>query len=751
MTLSPPLALLLATLAWPLAAAGQPLETGPYPDATTRRLHEAAMANQDRADRSIVQYTALVRQRIGAALRTPLKDRTVYRLESAHRVFWNRDGGMLVQALALREQTPLGVSPQGRERHGRSTEAAHHGMFDEAFDPLGDRLFFGFVDRDEDLGEPGDDDFWFEHPLRAEHVSSYSFSTGDTLTLAFPDGRRVRAVELQVVPTVADVHRMSGSLWIEPESGALVRAVYRLSDTFDAFRDVRELREEEDDDLGHVPGLFKPVTLDLTMVAVEYALWDFDVWLPRSLRAEGVAAAGILKAPASVDISYEMEAVVTEDDLREEPADDLPEVHFRTRREALEHLTRLTVGDSVPYVLDPRRSRGNGRRTRFLVPEEPAYLLESPELPPPIWEDAPGFTSEAELARLFGTLADLPTPPVAGVPTTFRWGLQRPDLVRYNRVEGLSVGARGQMRPQTPVGPLSVTAVARLGVADLHPGVRADVVRETLERRVTLSAFHELAAVDEGARHLQVGNSLNAALFGRDDGDYYRRSGAWLEWTPPTPERQSFRVRVFAERHHAVEREADFALGRAFDGDWHFRDNLPADEGWDVGGMVVVSPWWGTDPKLVQAGLDASLLGAGGGDFEYLRTSLLGRLALPLPLELRLGLEVAGGTSTGTLPAQRTWYLGGPRTLRGYGPRVLAGSDFVRGRVEVQRTAPFGAVSVFGDAGWAGRRELWSTDDALYSIGLGVSILDGLFRLDGAYGMRDPTGFRLDAYLDGIL
>ena len=59
------------------------------------------------------------------------------------------------------------------------------------------------------------------------------------------------------------MHRITGSLWIEPESGALVRAVYRLADTFDAFRDVPDLREEEDDDLKYVPGMFKPWTADV--------------------------------------------------------------------------------------------------------------------------------------------------------------------------------------------------------------------------------------------------------------------------------------------------------------------------------------------------------------------------------------------------------------------------------------------------------------------------------------------------------
>ncbi|MDA0312692.1 MAG: hypothetical protein O2992_11320, partial [Gemmatimonadetes bacterium] len=525
---------------------------GPYRDAVAEQLHLAAVANRELTEATVVEYTAVVRQRVGAALRMPLKDRTLYRSESAHRIFWKAEGDMLVQVLALREQTPVGVV-EGQ---------IHSGLFDEPFDPTDDRLLFGLANNDDAAGDPEHDDFWFEHPLYLEFRGGYHFTSGDTLTLSLPDGRTVRAIELQVVPTVADVHRMSGSLWIEPETGALVRAVYRLSETFDAFRDIPDLKEEEDEDLKFIPGLLKPWTAEISLIAVNYGLWNFDVWLPRSMRAEGVISAGILSAPASIDVSYEMESVVTQSDL-EEPAgldEGVEEVHFETRREAMAYLAELAGGEAVSFEMEPGWSSNEGRRVRYLVPKDEGYLLKSPDLPPPVWEDAPGFASHAELEQLFDGLADLPQAPVAGMPHTFRWGLQRPDLMRYNRVEALSVGARGQIRPQTFLGPLSVTATARIGVADRVPNVRLDMTRETLRRKVTLSGFHELAALEEEARHLGLGNSMLAATIGRDDGDYYRRSGAWLEWTPPTAARRTFRARAFAEYHQPVQSKTDFAL-----------------------------------------------------------------------------------------------------------------------------------------------------------------------------------------------
>ena len=341
-------------------------------------------------------------------------------------------------------------------------------------------------------------------------------------------------------------------------------------------------------------------------------------------------------------------------------------------------------------------------------------------------------------------------PPLAQMPRTLRWGLQRPDLMRYNRVEGLSMGVRGQIRPQTSLGPVSVTATARIGIADLEPNGRVDITRETLKRRVTFSFFHDLAAIDEDARHFGLGNSLLAGVTGRDDGDYYRRSGASFEWTPPELERRDLKVRGFAEYHRPAVVETDFAVFKLGSDTFRFRENLVADEGWVYGGLVAITPWWGSDPNLVQGGLELTAEAA-MGDFEYARTALVARLAVPFPSDMRLALEAGAGQGWGNLTTQRMWHLGGPSSLRGYDPRRLTGTSFVSARGELARTYSFGSVSLFSDVGWAGESESYSFEDALYSAGVGLSVLDGLIRLDSAWGLRQPRAFRFDLYLDAIL
>lgn len=333
----------------------------------------------------------------------------------------------------------------------------------------------------------------------------------------------------------------------------------------------------------------------------------------------------------------------------------------------------------------------------------------------------------------------------SGVPYTFRWGLQRPDLIRYNRVEGLSIGARGQLRPMTPWGPLSVSGTLRLGTGDVEPNVVLDATHETLRRRVRWRVFHELATVDEDRRHLGVGNSLTALLLGRDDGEYYRRSGSWVEWTPPAAERARYRVRLYAERHEAASTETDFNFLHVADSAWSFPDNPPADRVWEFGGLASISPRWGDDPSALRAGLDVTVR-AGGGDVSYARADAGGSVVVPFPGDVSVEVAAGFGTSWGSPTVQRLWRLGGASTLRGYAPSQRVGTSFGRGRAEFAKWFSFGAVRLFSDVGWAGDRDSVRWADALYSVGAGLSLVDGLVRADGAWGLRAPREFRMELY-----
>ncbi|MBW3535395.1 MAG: hypothetical protein KY453_09305 [Gemmatimonadetes bacterium] len=681
------------------------------------------------------------------ALRTPLRDRTLYHAEGASRVFWERDGGTVIQVLASRETTVKGVSVVGPLDRGV--------VMGNAFDPAADPLLFGLAD-----GE-ADDDAFIVHPLGPEATGRYRFATGDTLTLSLPDGRRLQAVELEMRPREADPHLLRGALWIEPGSGALVRAVYRLARAADAERD-RDIFDN-DPEMERLPGLLRPITFDVTMVAVDYALWDGEHWLPRTLRAEGVVRAGVLRAPGTFEVSYAMEQVVTEASRvgaaaaappspGEGRAATAPEVdarHFATRSEAMAWLAERTEG--VAYRADGPGSRHRGRRVQWLVPTDPTVLGTSPHLPPPIWEEAAAFATPDDLEALAETLARLPTPSPAGVATTFYWGPDRVDLLRYNRVEGLSVAARASALLPSPLGPLWLDLTGRLGHADLEPRGSLAVTRETLRRTVVLEAYHELRSLEHrDDRHLGPGNSAMALLFGRDDGDYMQATGAHVVLTPPTAVRTWARLRLYAEHQHGVARNTDASLAGVLDGDQDFRPVRPVAPLDQVGASLLLAPWWGSDPTRPQGGVE--LWGQGeAGDASFGRATGALRGIVPLAAEVRLGGELAAGTTWGDAPPQRAWLMGGVTTLRGYAPATLVGPSFGRTRLELSRVFPLAGVVLFGDAAWAGERDAFDADDALLSVGVGLGFVDGLIRVDLARGLRDPKGFRLDVYLDGIL
>jgi hypothetical protein len=754
--------LVAGIVSWALVGAtmgGAPVhaqDTGSaFADAQTRELFRAAQEAWESVDDAVVRYTAVVKQRMAAALRTPLRDRTIFQAESAARIFWDRDHDQLTQVLASSTEVP---GPADVSVGDEDLDFA----ISDGFDPGGDRLVFGFASID-DADDIDEDDFYIVHPLGSLAEEVYRFEVGDTLTLTLPDGRELRAVELAVIPRRAGPNFVTGTLWIEPATGALVRAVYRLSQQLDIMRDIPDVAEEEaDGEFGMVPGFLKPWTFDMTLVTVDYTLWDFEVWLPRAMRVEGQVRVGILKVPAEVDISYRIESVVTETDLEEglaeSPFGDIEERVFESREEAMAFVAeQLGADEGVEFEVI-----GDN-----LVPVDRTWLRTNPNLPPPIWEDAPGFLSQDDLDEFEDLLGDLPRPPVQAVPFRLGWGLGRPDALRYNRIEALSAGVAGDARFGSFLGPIDVEATALFGVADLMPKGTVTLTRNTFTRSVALSGYHDLQAVDPRGRHLDLGSSLMAFFFGRDDGEYFLASGADLRIRPPREARQSWEVRLYGEQQRAVTTGTDVAVTHLFDSAWRFRPNVVSDEVNEFGAELRASPWWGRDPEGPQAGLElyghaATWTPLNGGERSaYGRARATLRTRIPVTERWRFGFEVEAGTAfdvdapgeeVSAVPAQRNWFLGGAQTLRGYDASTLVGEDQARIRFELARGLRGGSFTFFGDAGWAGMHEDFLEEDVLYAVGIGASLLDGLVRIDLSRGLRGPLKrTRLDLYLDAIL
>ena len=743
-------AVALSTTA-PLPATAQSrFVPGAFEDPVARQLYSDAYDRWHALDTTVASYTALIRQRVAGALRTPLRDRVMYSNEHAVRTWWRRGARPVTMVLGNRTRHP------GRDLAlARGDAAILDAMpYAEPFSPGDDHLLFGW-NREDEVGPPGADGRALVHPLSHGADQSYRFRGGDTITVSFPDGRHVRAVALQFVPYRADAFLLTGTLWIDPVSGVLIRAVYRPSVEMDFVRDVDDPDAREANlAMRLMPGVFKPVNLRLNSVFVDYALWEFEHWLPYRARFEVMATAGVLKGTLTVDVSYEIESFTS---VSDDPAAAAGHDEAADNAFVAELLARQGAGYEL---LDSTRSVARGKDTRFIVPTDRRLLEMSPELPPPIWEDAPEFATMQEAEELAGTLAQVPVASYSRTPWAFRYGWGSPEMIRYNRVEGLAAGLEFDA---VLGGPHTLLTSASFGLADGKVKTRIDLQRSTELRRLALGGFHELRSTDAEGGHFGFGNSMTALVTGRDEGEYYRATGFDLTWRPPEGERESFTFRVYGERQEAAETRAGFAFFQAFDDEWSFAPNLKADEVDEAGAEVTVRSWWGEEPDRAQVGLEwygqvarnRPVEGEGEGG-NFVRGSAVARARIPFAGDewtgWRLGVEVAGGTTWGDAPSQRAWFLGSAATLRGYDPSVMGGSTFVRGRVEVARVFEGVGGSVFYDVGWAGERGDFEVGDLLSAAGLGLTVLDGLVRADIANGLRGPEKrFRFYLYADAIL
>jgi hypothetical protein len=731
----------LALAAAPLAGQA-PTDPGDraYLDETARALVQRARARRETLDRSIASYTVTMKEQIGMGIRALRRDRMVYHRELALRITWNRDTVGHVAVIGAREGVPIALKGQ------RLPEDLVREAPDYAFDPSANRLALG------------SDSGFIVHPLAAGSEEHYRFETGDSTTLAFADGRRLRIYELRVIPRRRDAHLVAGSLWIEGDGYGVVRLLTRLARPFDLEIDLQRrprgrdsaavaaarargadsagaadtTAPQVDPDLDDIPGFLKPIRAEVRFFAVEYGLWDDRWWLPRLVSFDAVATVSTwAQLPLRYELLYE-DYRVTGDTGAIPAARDAPEPDDSARTRCEERYgeaasCRCRDGRCFAFTVD--------------VPPDTAALLASAALPVGFRSTTDTMLSEQEIVDLAQQIRDLPGLPGGVFARPPRWG-----LARYNRVEALSLGARGDVE----VGPVRLDGLARVGLADLVPNAELGVAREGVSARARLAGYYRLAAADTTNRPFGLVNSGNALFFGTDDGDYFRALGVELTGRPSGTAPQVYGWRLYAERQRPVEKETDVSLARVFDRGREFRRNIVADSADQFGATVA-----GRGTRTFAGGaatLGADVLMDGAfGSFDFVRASLTLRTTFPLPGPFVAGIEVAGGSSGGTLPVQSRWYLGGPFSLRGYGGGTASGEEFWRARAELANDFPAARVALFADAGRATARGALTTRGALLGVGAGVSFFDGIIRIDVARATRAPTGWRADFYFDGVI
>jgi hypothetical protein len=715
------------------AAPWPPAATDAYLDPAARELVLTARARRQGAEGSLTRYRNLARSRVSVGLDARLRERLFYRCESAVRVDWQRGSPTRVDVLGAREVTPMFG---GRVRPERSD------CVGAVFDPADDRLTlatFGLLRADSGS---------VRHPLGAGSESDYRFRGGDTTTLRLPDGRTLRLHELQVIPRRSDPRLVSGSLWLDEESRAVVRAVLRLARSFDLERDTDDGRD--------VPALFRPMRAELRFLTIEYGLWEGRWWLPRLIAYQGeLSAGGLLKMPITVEQRYTDYEVWGADvpplEAGERLAAAARTCPTPTRRSGESRPERRSVtinlgtgGAGLDAQLTSGCTCSGGRCWEIdtVVPTDSTVLLTSELLPPSIFQEGQALLTAGEREELLRQLRLAPSPPWQMAAPTVRWGWQGLDLLRYNRVEGLSVAATAEL----DLGRGTLDATARLGTGDRVPGAELGLTRRGVDRSLRVAAYHRLETVRPENRALGPGNSLAALLLGRDDGDYYRAGGAEL-WLRTAAGSRGLSARLFAQQERAAAATTDLALPGLWR-DQEFRPNLAAEGATQFGGALSWRATRGLNPAGVRGALSLGLEGA-AGTFAYAQPRGTAALHLPLAAGLLLAAEGGGGITLGEPAPQHLWHLGGPATVRGYGGAAGVGEGFWRARGEIGRATPGARLVLFSDLARAYGPAGEGAGELLGAVGVGASFLDGLVRLDLAAPRHGRP--RVDLHLNAPL
>ncbi len=751
----------LMILASPLAAQQQDTSDA-YHDARARLLVQLARERRQLVDRSISRYEATAKERISMGLRTRLRDRLFYRRETASRIDWRRGGPINITVLGAREVVPV-VTPKAS-----IPEDLKNFLPRLAFDPMDTE---GLIRIDTTV---------LRHPLSAGAEAHYRYRTGDSTTINLGE-RTIRLVELRVEPRRHDFHLMSGSFWIDHDTHSVVQAVFRLAKDFDFEQDMED--EEERRDMRKVPGFFKPIRAELQYVTIEFGLVHLRWWLPRLIAAEGLFQMGAIRTPLHYERSYTFGQVVGDttaalitrsavsqtlegpglfsepcrprtemqvsarvgEEERTEEQTERQRQRRQERREAYQRADSVRLATDTAYARRRKEAEECSKLYKVTVADS-AQLLTSPELPASIYGNLEELTSAAELSKLADQLKDLVPAPWQLPRPDFSWGLGGNGLVRYNKVEGLSVGARGEF----DFGRLRADATGRFGLADLQPKIELGIARNTPTSQTRLGLYRQLSVMDEASGLGSLSASLNAVLFGQDDRDYYRATGVELSRRPGETNTQWYEVRLFAQQQRAVANETEFSLKHSVDGAHFFVANRPADRADQAGGQITLRAFGGQNPAGFRWSGELTALGS-AGTFDFTRESLALQIGFPLPFRFVGALEGAAGTSTGPVPTQSLWYLGSSRSVRGYDIGQLSGTAFWRGRAEIGTAFPGARLVGFTDLGWAGDRNAIADRASLLSVGVGVSLLDGVLRMDLARALRGSRGWKLHMSVDGVL
>ncbi len=700
------------------------VQAGPYADSATAALIARARERHRQQDVAVHDYRATLLSRLDANVGRGGFARIlpIAVVEQESELQWQAPNDLKVITLGERSRTAF---------RGANIELGWtHPWFVPRF--LGDSIRL--------LSDRGFPERAAVHPLAPGAEAFYRYAIIDSVQLTLP-GRTVRAVGVRITPTQADASLIAGELWLDAATAETVR----LSFVFigkrlwvDSIGPSRRDTARADRGAALVERILR-VSADL-----EYGLYQERFWLPfrQAITLD-------VRLPWFKNLVVPVHFITTFRDVRvnehqplaftELPPDTAPAGRGGRSEVRRRCGSRIASDSAADALSDAQRgcvTVGTWTGGHFEIDVPPDSVLRHYAG----WTDSLGLDlSAGDAARLddlrrdvLSTVERLPDS-LTGRPRLALAFDRFADVWRYNRAEGVSLGAGYEWRP----GPafLSVLAKARYAFTDRRLQGALTLRRDGPSSRLDLTAFREMRDADPLAPGLTFANSFAGLWLARDDGDYVFAQGAALRWQRPLGGVADLTLEARYADESAPRRLAHSGLNDLLGGSGVFAPNGPV-----LAGRYAVATAelaGGARPLGWKAGVE--------GTFGT-RTHGRGWLAATARSPLVWGLDVTAsgwvGAGAGDSVPQRDFRLGGEKTLRGYPAGWLRGVSAWAFGIDLGLTHHTVSPVVFADAGQVAPRALRFAGKPALSVGAGLSLLGGAVRLDAARPVAPDARWR---------
>jgi hypothetical protein len=580
------------------------------------------------------------------------------------------------------------------------------------------------------------------HPLAADAPDWYRYALGDSLSIVMPNGESITLVSVEFAPRRVGEALIVGRLWLDRATAEVVRLSFQYVG-IGLWVVPEEATRRDSSSARRANSLINRV---LSVSGdLEYALQEGRYWMPYRQ-----VIAGRIQIPIISDLVFPFEAITTFSDYAINTGEAIP---FRV---AL---------DTVPLTAEERRARRDSltreRRDPANVPDPDRVRTWAGRLGqggrfemrrPPLdslreyaaWGDSLDFDlSATEARRLRESLADLERLAarlpgrMTGRPGSGLSYERLADVLRYNRVQGLSLGAGYQVRvPGTAF--TQVFGTARYGFSDQRVNLRASVVRDAPNGRWTLSGYREVMGVDPLRRGGELVNTWRGFVMGRDENDYLLATGGRVSFETSVALGTELTLWAGAERQRAIVTTAKSVINDLLGGTGEFPPNGPVSTGtYGIAGARLDGGFPGRTRWTLSADAQAGkgdVVGRGWARVEQ-------RFGLRAPPTIR----VTAGATTRREVDQMAFRIGAGQSVRGFAYATQRAQAFWAVQVDVPTGRRWYHPILFVDAAQAGAltgRGALGSAPVLVGGGIGWQWLGGLVRVDLARALvhREQAG-----------